>query len=236
MRTETPNQRMAPERRALLAELMARLPHDQAAQVSLHQAFGAELRGTLVVLAQQLGTAIPADELDSLAFDACEVMATVAKWWRPDRGALPWTYGRERLKAMLRDWDGLRTVELPEGDVLGAAPPVIAVADDRPALVVLDRLVRDDAHPVLRCFAEALRVLPEPDRELVLLYAQQQDAGDPSPSHTVGALVARSPEAVRQAFCRAKRKLRQLALTHDEFRPLLALPLLTEANPGRRAA
>ena len=225
------------ERRALLEELMARLPHDPAAQVSLHEAFGAELRGTLVVLARELAMApLPDDELDGLAFDACEVLATVARWWDPAKGALPWTYGRERLKAMLRRWEGLRADPLPEGDVLGAAPSTVVFDDDRPALVVLDRLVRDDAHPVLRCFRDALARLPERDGELVLLYAQQLDAGDPSPSHTVGVLLERSPEAVRQAFCRARRRLRALALADDAFRPLLALPILAEGRPDRREA
>jgi hypothetical protein len=239
MRTETPTTtRMAPERRALLAELMARLPHDPAAQVGLHQEFGVELRGTIVVLARQLGLPpIGRDDLDGLAFDACEVMATVARWWDPAKGALPWTYGRDRLRAMLRAWEGLRTVPLPEPDLLGDAQPIVAVADDRPALVVLDRLVRDEAHPVIRRFGEALeQVLVEADRELVLLYAQQLAADDPSPSHTVAALVGRTPDAVRQAFCRARRKLRRLALDEPDFRPLLALPLLAEGRLARREA
>jgi hypothetical protein len=239
MRTETPTtNRMAPERRAVLAELMARLPDDPAAQVGLHQEFGGELRATLVVLARQLGLPpIGADDLDGLAFDACDVMATVARWWDPAGGALPWTYGRERLKAMLREWEGLRTVPLPEGDLLGDATAVEAAPDDRPALVVLDRLVRDDAHPVLRRFQEALElVLPAGDRELVLLYAQQLGAADPSPSHTVAQLLGRTPDAVRQAYCRSKRKLRRLALDDADFRPLLALPLLTEGRPSRREA
>lgn len=229
---------MSPERRALLAELMARLPHDPAAEVSLLVAFGDELRGTIVVLARQLGLPpIAPDDLEGLAFDACGVLATVARWWDPDGGALPWTYGRERLRSMLRAWEGVRTVALPEGDVLGAAPSTVAATDDQPALVVLDRLVHHAGHPVLRRFRDALeRVLAESDRELVLLYAQQQDAGDPSPSHTVGALVGRSPEAVRQAFSRARRRLRRLALAEADFRPLLSLPLLAEGRPSRREA
>jgi hypothetical protein len=239
MRTETPTtNRMAPERRAVLAGLMARLPDDPAAQVGLHQEFGGELRGTLVVLARELGLApIPGDELDGLAFDACEVMAVVARWWDPAGGALPWTYGRERLKAMLREWEGPRTVPLPDGELLGEVQPVVAVPDDRPALEVLDRLVRDDAHPVVSRFHQALRrTVPVGDHELVLLYAQQLAFADPSPSHTVATLVGRSPDAVRQAFCRARRKLRRLALDDADFRPLLALPLLAEGRPSRQEA
>jgi hypothetical protein len=236
MRTETPTT-ITGARRALLEELMARLPEDPAAEVGLYEAFGPELRRTLVVLARQLGLPpIPADDLDGLAFDACGVMATVARWWDPTKGALPWTYGKDRLRSMLCSWVGPRTRPLPEGDRLGEATTRPGVGcDDGPAIQVLDRLVRDEAHPVARCFRDALdRVVRAVDHELVLLYAQQLAAGDPSPARTVGALVGRSPTAVRQAFCRARRKLVALALADRAFRALLSLPLLAE--PTRRAA
>jgi hypothetical protein len=237
-KTEHRKTRLGPERRALLAALMARLPEDPAAEVSLFEAFGDELRGTIVVLARRLGMApLAPDDLDALAFDACAVLATVARWWDPAKGALPWTYGRDRLLAMLRRWEGPRTAPLPSAEVLGAVPAPVTVLDEVPAVAVLDRLVRDGRHPVLMRFHEALgRVVGEADHELVLLYAQQQGGGDPAPSHTVGALVGRSPEAVRQAFSRARRKLRRLALAEPAFRPLLALPLLAETRQGRRAA
>jgi hypothetical protein len=232
MRTETPTT----DRRALLAEIMSRLPDDPAAEVSLYEAFGAELRGTLVVLARQLGLPpIDPEDLDDLAFDACGVMATVARWWDPTKGALPWTYGKDRLRMLLHTWVGPRTVPLPDGELLGDGPSLTVVSDDGPAIQVLDRLVRDDAHPVARCFRDALeQVVGVGDRELVLLSAQQLASGDPSPAHTVGTLVGRSPDAVRQAFCRARRKLRSLAVAEEPYRPLLTLPLLAE--PTRRAA
>lgn len=239
MRTATPSPTMAPERRAILVELMARLPHDLGAEVGLLEAFGDEIRGTLVVLARTLGMGpIPPDELDGLAFDACGVLAVVARWWDPAGGALPWTYGRQRLLTLLRDWRGAPTVALPEGEVLGAAVPVVAPVDDLPAIEVLDRLVRGDAHPLLALLQEALNAQVGPaDRELVLVYLQQLADGDPSPALTVAALVGRSPDAVRQAYCRARRKLRALALGEARFRPLLGLPLLADRRrTGRRAA
>lgn len=238
MRTE--QMRMRPERRVQLDDLMARLPGDAAAEVGLLVHFGDDIARTIRVLARELGLPrLVDDDVDALVVDACEVVAEVAKWWRPDGGALPWVYGRDRLRTMLRRWQGPPTAPLPDGDVLGAVEDgvVVAVADDgRPALVVLDGLLRDDAHPVLRCLQVALERVAPRDAELVLLYAQQQDAGDPSPSHTVGALLERSPDAVRQANSRALRRLRRLALTDAEFRPLLALPLLAGAPTRHRAA
>ena len=79
-------------------------------------------------------------------------------------------------------------------------------------------------------FRDALVAVAPRDAELVLLYAQQQAAGDPSPSHTVGAMLERSPAAVRQSFCRTRRKLRRLALTEPDYRSLLTLPLLADGQ------
>jgi hypothetical protein len=94
-------------------------------------------------------------------------------------------------------------------------------------VVVLDRLVRDGRRPALVALREGLAaVVTERDAELVLLYVQQQASGDPSPSHTVARMVGRRPDAVRQAFHRARNRLRRLALTDRRFRPLLALPFL----------
>ena len=236
MRTDIPS--LDPERRAVLAAIMAELPGDPAMEVALYSEFGAELRRALLALARQHQLpAIADDEFDGLTFDACEVIGTIARWWRPDGGALPWVYGRDRLLALLRHHIGPITRPLPHGEladttVEGATARAVA-PDDRPAVRVLDQLIRDDRHPVLRNLADALEaVVSTADAELLLLYLQQQAAGDPSPSHTVGVLTARRPDAVRQAFSRARRRLRKLALTDDHFRALLALPFLAERGGG----
>jgi hypothetical protein len=235
MRTGHP---LEQHRRDELARIMAGLADDPAMEVALYQHFGGELRATLVALAREHGLRPPLpDELDGLAFDACTELARIAGSWRPDGGALPWVYGKARLVSLLRRHAGPRTQPLPEGglpdgSVEGATAPAVA-PDDPPAVVVLDRLVRSDGHPVLVALAEALdTATSERDAEVVLLYLQQQASHDPSPSHTVGLLVGRRPDAVRQAFHRSRLRLRRLALTDDRFRPLLALPFLA----GERAA
>jgi DNA-directed RNA polymerase specialized sigma24 family protein len=233
MRTEHP--RLPADRRAELERIMAGLADDRAMEVALHHHFGAELRRTLVALCREHGLADPApDDLDGLAFDACTELGRIACSWRPDGGALPWVYGRERLLAMLRRHAGPPTRSLPDAALLeGATAPAVA-PDDPPAVVVLDALVRDGRHPVLVRLAEAMAgTVSERDVELVLLYLQQQASADPSPSHTVALLVGRRPDAVRQAFHRARRRLRGLAVADPRYRPLLALPFLAD---GERAA
>jgi hypothetical protein len=135
---------------------------------------------------------------------------------------------------MLRRHAGPPTRPLPDDALVeGATAPAVA-PDDPPAVVVLDGLVRERGHPVLTRLAEALAgTVSERDAELLLLYLQQQAADDPSPSHTVARLVGRRPDAVRQAFHRARRTLRRLAVADARFRPLLALPFLAD---GERAA
>jgi hypothetical protein len=236
MRTGHP---LEQHRRAELARIMAGLADDPAMEVALYQHFGDELRAALVALAREHGLRPPLpDELDGLAFDACTELGRIAGSWRPDGGALPWVYGKARLVSLLRRHAGPRTQPLPEGGladggtVEGATAPAVA-PDDPPAIVVLDRLVRRDGHPVLVTLAEALgTATSERDAEVVLLYLQQQASHDPSPSHTVARLVGRRPDAVRQSFHRSRQRLRRLALSDDRFRPLLALPFLA----GEQAA
>ena len=70
-----------------------------------------------------------------------------------------------------------------------------------------DELVERD--PRFASFDDVLRdCTSERDRRIVVEYLQQQAAGDPSPSHTVGHMFGLTPAAVRQVFSRTMRKLR----------------------------
>lgn len=225
---------MDSERRERLEKTMAGLADgDLAMLFALQEHFGPDIRWALTGLARRLDLRVPdRDELDGLVLDACDELAEVARWWRPEGGALPWVYGQERLANLLRRHAGPPTRPLLDDDDLGDGGGGVVVApraDDRPAVLVLDRLVTDDAHPVLVVLREALaRVASERDQELALLYLQQQSEDDPSPSHTVGALLELRPDAVRQAFHRARKRLRTLAVTDGRYRPLLALPFLVD--------
>jgi hypothetical protein len=230
---------MEAERRRELERIMAGLAAgDVAMVVALATAFAGELRRTLVALASEAGLPRPSDDdLDGLVFDAASALQRVARSWRPDGGALPWVWGRGRLLQVLRADAGPAVVLTPTP--LGADDadrPSPAWAGDEPAAVaVLERVAAQRGDAALVRDALDLVVSPR-DRELLLLHAQQVAAGDPSPAVTVGIELDRSPDAVRQAVHRSRRKLERLALAERRFELLLRLPLLGAPAPARREA
>ncbi len=209
---------------------------DVAMVVALVAAFGGELRRTLVALAAEAGLPRPPDdELDGLVYAAAEAIGRAARGWSPAGGAVPWVWARHRLLAVLRDDAG----NGPPTLLLGAArppeppdPPATWGGDDGAAVELLAGVAtrRPDAALVQAALEQ---VVPAADRELLLLHAQQVADGDPSPAVTVGREVRRSPDAVRQAVHRSRRKLERLALDDRRFEPLLRLPLL---GPARERA
>lgn len=246
MRTDTAgtsparNGPLDPQRRAQLERIMAGAADDPAAPWALLDAFGTEIGRMLRAIARQDGLAhLGGDELDGLTADACVEIVAVAGSWRPDGGALPWTYARPRLRTLLHRHAGPALAPLPPVDPAdpsnwGAAAP----ADDESSYVVLRRVASSGAEPAVVALHDALAATCSPaDAELVLRYLQHKVAGDPSPSHTVGAQLGRRPDAVRQAYHRARARLRRLALADHRFRPLLCLPFVAEApEAGREQA
>ena len=246
MRTDTTG--TAPERtrraldpvqRAELADIMAAATDDPAAPWALLAAFGPQIAANLRGLARADGLRIDADELEGLTADACVEIVAVAGTWRPDGGALPWTYARGRLRALLHRHAGPALAALPEVEPAdprnwGQAAP----ADDEPTVAVLGRVAHQGREPAVVALHHALAAACSPaDAELVLRYLQHKAAGDPSPSHTVGAQLGRRPDAVRQAYHRSRTRLRRLALADHRYRPLLCLPFLADhPSAGEQAA
>lgn len=138
------------------------------------------------------------DELDGLTLDACDVIFARAGGWRPG-GAKPWNWAFKAIRAEVARSVGHRVVELGgDEDLDGEAGSCSAVAvidltgDDLQTLVV--------RHPMVRLLDDAIRSVGSPAvREIYWEYRLQQGFGDPSPAHTVGARVGKSPAAVRQA-------------------------------------
>jgi hypothetical protein len=144
------------------------------------------------------------DEVDGLVIDACFVIADRAGGWRPG-GAPPWRWARLAIRAEIARSIGHRCIELDDRgeDECRAAP--IGPVD----IVDYDELVERD--PRFASFDDVLRdCTSDRDRRIVVEYLQQQSAGDPSPSHTVGQLFDLAPATVRQVFSRAMRKVRKV--------------------------
>jgi len=149
------------------------------------------------------------DEVDGLVIDACLVIADRAGGWRPGAAA-PWLWARLAIRAEVARSIGHRCVELDDRDGghgldhdHDTGQPVTGEAVDYDELVARD--------PRFASFDDVLReCTSDRDRRVVVEYLQQQSAGDPSPSHTVGQMFDLTPATVRQVCSRALRKVRRV--------------------------
>jgi hypothetical protein len=190
---------------ANLEQVMARLAAgDLAYVVTLAQGWYRPIASLVRRLLREMGRpdlARQPDEVDGLVIDACFAIAARAGGWRPGN-ASPWHWARRAIRAELARVIGHRCTELDE-HVGDRREPVAIDGVDYDVLVVAD--------PRFASFDEVLRsCTSERDRRIVVEYLQQQAAGDPSPSHTVGRMFALAPATVRQVHSRAMRKVRSV--------------------------
>lgn len=165
-------------------------------------------------------------EFDGLVIDACLALADCAGGWHPD-GALPWAWARHRIAAVVGRWVGQFADEFDpdrhEPDPIYLPQPW---SGHEPAM--LDALADLAAHnPVVALVRDALgQAGSRRDQELLVGYIVQQRAGDHSPAVTLGVMFDLSPEAVRKAVSRMRRRLRHMVATDPRFGVLEGLPLL----------
>lgn len=227
---------MDAERRAVLERVMAGLAAgDEAMVVALFERFGGEVRATVASAARRDGWTVDARDVDEVVFEACEAVAAAAGGWRPDGGALPWVFARKRIEAIVRRRRAeRRRVAFDEAIHGHLAPPRAWAGDERPPLDVLGALGTEHQRCAL-VIALLDEVVPARDQEVLLAYALQQDAGDPSPASTVGAALAMSPSAVRKAVSRGRARLRSAVGDDRRWAPLAGMALLGPTD-ARRAA
>jgi hypothetical protein len=189
---------------AQLDRVMARLADGDMAYVfTLEQGWRGPIASLVRTLLREMGRRDLAgnrDEVAGLVFDACFVIADRAGGWRPG-GAPPWRWARFAIRAEIARAIGHRCVELD--DQRHDEGPQAAPVD----MAEYDALVERD--PRFASFDAVLRGCTS-ERDRHIGYLQQQAAGDPSPSHTVGHMFGLTPDAVRQVFSRTMRKLRKV--------------------------
>lgn len=212
---------------ARLAEIMGALAAgDRAACFALLEEFGGHIRATVRRHLDEFGVRVDAETLSELTISAVLEIETCAGAWRPDGGALPWTWAGRRLRRMVSDHigqhhDSLDADELPE--LVATAPSV--TFDDIAELDVLKALAAD--RPEARLLLDALeRVTTLRDRAILLAYEAYRADGDPSPANTVAGQFAVSPANARQIVKRAKDRMRVLASGEAEFAGLRDIALL----------
>lgn len=218
----------APEvdRERLVAVMAAAAAGEPGAPVALASEFGAPL--TAVVrseLRRHHVHRVDADDLGGLVLDCAFALADCAGGWDPD-GALPWTWARARLAAVVSAWVGqfAESFDVDRHDRM--ANGSTAWGAHEPAFTeVLGHLAK--RNPVVALVREALDEVGSPgDQELLLTYAAQQRAGDHSPAVTLSAMTGLSPDAVRQRVSRMRRGLRALAQGDPRFAVLADLDLV----------
>lgn len=214
-------------RQAEVAALMARMADgDTDAVFDLYEAFGAPLAATMRRHLAAVGVAAaPREEVDGLVIDACLELFECSPAWRPDGGALPWTWARSRLRALAARHVGIHADELDDAGLEGRPEVTAWDGDEGSAHEVLVGLA--GAVPMAALLLDGLARVGSPrDQAIVLELRLQAALGDPSPSHTVAAGFGASPDAVRQVGSRMRRRLRRLAESDERFAPLADLPLV----------
>lgn len=215
----------------LVVVMAAMAAGDKAAVFSLYGEFRSHLAAFMRRELRRLGVENPgADEVDGLVIDACLALFDCGGAWKPDGGALPWTWAGRRLAGVASQWVGQHADELDAARVeLGAGEePVIpapGAAGDEAELDVLARLA--GRHAGCALVLEALvRVAGPRDQAIVLELRSQRSAGDPSPALTVARRHDLSAEVVRQVACRVRARLGRLAAEDRRFAGLADLAIV----------
>lgn len=203
---------------------------DQAAVFWLHNEFYGQLAAFMLRELRRLGIENPrTEEVDGLVIDACFVLFDCGGAWKPQGGALPWTWAARRLAGVASDWVGQHSDELDasrfDGEGRHAEPTPVSGHDDEAELEVLSRMA--GGHPRCALVLEAFeRVASRRDQAILLELTAQGLAGDPSPAVTVAARHEVSAEVVRQAAFRMKRRLKRLAAEDLHFADLADLAIV----------
>lgn len=200
---------------------------DRAAVFTLAAEFGGQIAAVLRRHLRDFGVdTVPADDLGGLVTDACLELRACASSWRPDGGALPWTWAERRLRVLVSGFVSVHADRI-DGDRPEPVAEAVVVAS-RPEgdeVEVLTELARQ--RPECALLLEALEQVASPrNRVIVLSVKAQAAAGDPSPAVTVAREHGLQPDAVRQVVKRVLDRLRALAAADDRFAPLAELALL----------
>jgi DNA-directed RNA polymerase specialized sigma24 family protein len=213
-----------------LTELMEQIgAGDQAAIFGLYNEFGGRLALVCRRMLRRRGVeAISRHDLDGLVVDACFALAEVAAAWRPEGGALPWTWARHRLENVVQRSIGQHTDELDEERMITLADqpesPFVPGGEPEPLELLHDLADGNELCCLLR---EALgRSGTERDQRLLLEVQLQQSLGDRSPAVTVAGMFDMSSDAVRQQVRRMRVRLRRLVEDEPRFAALADLPLV----------
>jgi hypothetical protein len=213
-----------------VAELMARMgAGDRTAIFCLYDEFSGPLATMVRRLLRRRGVdAIPRDDVDGLVIECCIALSDVAGAWRPEGGALPWTWARHRIEAVVQRYVGQHADRLDDVHLSRLADRPAEAASpgtEAEALGLLDALAGGDG--LCGLLREALgRSGTERDQRLLLEVQIQHSMGDRAPAATVAGMFDMSSEAVRQQVRRVRVRLQRLVADEPRYAALADLPLV----------
>jgi hypothetical protein len=219
------NRKDARARRARLTELMTRLAEgDGTAAVNLAIEFSTSIGSAVRAHLADLGVHdADREEVDDLVLDVCLMLGDIAGSWRADGGATPWQWAWHRVRGVVSGWVGQHADPLDEVLVDREAPPA-PPGDEEDLMAVFDRLAA--VLPAVALVRDGLATVASArDQAILLEVGVQAVLGDPSPAVTVAVDRGMSPDAVRQALSRTRRRLRHLAEDDERFAALADLAI-----------
>jgi hypothetical protein len=213
-----------------VTDLMARMgAGDRTAIFCMYDEFCGPLATLVRRMLRRRGIdAIPRDDADGLVIECCMALSDVAGAWRPEGGALPWTWARHRMEAVVQRYVGQHADRLDDANLRRLAERPAATpspGSEAEALALLDALA--DGGGLFGLLREALgRSGTERDQRLLLEVQIQHSMGDRAPAATVAGMFDMSSEAVRQQVRRVRVRLQRLVADEPRYAPLAALPMV----------
>jgi len=216
-----------PELRASVALAMAAIVQGEPEGfVSLFRLATPPVRKLIASELSAVGFRLSRDQLDDLTRSAIVDIAGLAGTWRPDGGALPWNWARQRILAQAftavtgchKSLDSESDGDLPEPETQFAS-----ASDEADLAEALDRLA--GCVPEAQLLLSGLsQVASERDRRIWLEYVAEQAMGNPAPAGAVARMHGLTEPNVRKIVQRVRKGLSDLGQRDPSFELLRQFP------------
>jgi len=216
-----------PELRTSIAIAMEGIvQRDPEGFVSLFRLATPPVRKLIASELNAAGFRLSREELADLTRSAVVDIAGLAGTWRPDGGALPWNWARQRILAQAftaitgchKSLDADPDSDLPESETRFAS-----ASDEADLAETLDRLA--GCVPEAGLLLSGLNhVANERDRQIWLEYVAEQAVGNPAPAGAVARTHGLREPNVRKIVQRVRDGLSDLAMEDPSFEMLGQFP------------
>src|SRR5690606_12985265 len=189
---------------------------DDAAMVTLYERYRTPIAGAVQRELRHRGVRLGRAGVGGLVIDVCLEPRAIAGAWSPEGGATPWVWARHRIGNLVDRVVGQHAAALDEARLAAveAPEPAVGAADDRSLVDALARVAPDlESARLVAEALEAARLSPR-DRELVLEYAYEKQAGNPAPARVAPARGRPRLVAEARAAARLSPRDRELVLEY----------------------